>query len=230
MDHLEDYFDTLDSLPSELQRNSTLWKEVAGSFIETNNTYESILDGFLNTIDKRKSTEERISSLKVLNQSITENTKQEVKKLNLAVKLADTVDRHVNRLEYHFLGFQEVLSGDKNLKETNQDISHERKENKKGNVAPSRVPQQNSTSSRHTKKDIEEPLEQVTKRNHEIGIDPNEPTYCYCNQISFGEMIACDNDNCELEWFHYQCVGLKDPPKGAWYCKECQVKMKKQRR
>jgi inhibitor of growth protein 4 len=27
------------------------------------------------------------------------------------------------------------------------------------------------------------------------GIDPNEPTYCICNQVSFGEMIACDNDD-----------------------------------
>uniref|UniRef100_A0A0D3FP24 Inhibitor of growth protein N-terminal histone-binding domain-containing protein n=1 Tax=Oryza barthii TaxID=65489 RepID=A0A0D3FP24_9ORYZ len=40
-------------------------------------------------------------------------------------------------------------------------------------------------------------------------IDPNEPTYCICHQISYGDMIACDNDNCEGgEWFHYTCVGL----------------------
>lgn len=25
--------------------------------------------------------------------------------------------------------------------------------------------------------------------------DPNEPKYCYCNQVSYGEMIACDNEN-----------------------------------
>ena len=24
--------------------------------------------------------------------------------------------------------------------------------------------------------------------------DPDEPTYCLCNQVSFGEMIGCDND------------------------------------
>lgn len=27
----------------------------------------------------------------------------------------------------------------------------------------------------------------------DIPIDPNEPTYCFCNQVSFGEMVACDN-------------------------------------
>ena len=25
-------------------------------------------------------------------------------------------------------------------------------------------------------------------------LDPNEPTYCLCNQVSFGEMIGCDNE------------------------------------
>lgn len=42
--------------------------------------------------------------------------------------------------------------------------------------------------------------------------DPNEPRYCYCGQGSFGEMIACDNDNCTMEWFHLQCTGLRNVP------------------
>jgi hypothetical protein len=31
-----------------------------------------------------------------------------------------------------------------------------------------------------------------------------EPTYCICSQVSFGEMIACDNEDCSIEWFHYK--------------------------
>ncbi len=27
----------------------------------------------------------------------------------------------------------------------------------------------------------------------DMPIDPNEPTYCICNRVSFGEMIACDS-------------------------------------
>ncbi|KAK0483321.1 hypothetical protein IW261DRAFT_1462665 [Armillaria novae-zelandiae] len=30
--------------------------------------------------------------------------------------------------------------------------------------------------------------------------DPDEPKYCYCERISFGEMIACDNPPCKIEW------------------------------
>ena len=26
-------------------------------------------------------------------------------------------------------------------------------------------------------------------------LDPNEPTYCLCQQVSFGEMIGCDNED-----------------------------------
>ncbi|ORX59443.1 hypothetical protein DM01DRAFT_1300745 [Hesseltinella vesiculosa] len=49
----------------------------------------------------------------------------------------------------------------------------------------------------------------------------HEPRYCYCNQVSFGDMVACDGANCEKEWFHYSCVGLNEPPQGKWFCEDC---------
>lgn len=51
-----------------------------------------------------------------------------------------------------------------------------------------------------------------------------EPVYCICNQVSFGEMIGCDNPDCEVEWFHYPCVGLDAPPPGKWFCPDCQAR------
>lgn len=54
-----------------------------------------------------------------------------------------------------------------------------------------------------------------------------EPTYCYCNQVSFGEMVGCDGDSCKREWFHLPCIGFKNPPKGKWFCDDCSAKMKK---
>ncbi|KAH9405126.1 PHD finger protein ing1 [Tyrophagus putrescentiae] len=45
-------------------------------------------------------------------------------------------------------------------------------------------------------------------------IDPDEPTYCTCEQVSYGEMICCDNNDCKIEWFHFSCVGLTSIPKG----------------
>lgn len=80
-----------------------------------------------------------------------------------------------------------------------------------------------------------------------MDIDPDEPTYCLCNRVSFGTMIACENDEvcysllpafdwfwilltllqCDREWFHLECVGLEEiPPRRAkWYCPECRKKL-----
>ncbi|XP_068132510.1 inhibitor of growth protein 3 [Hyperolius riggenbachi] len=57
--------------------------------------------------------------------------------------------------------------------------------------------------------------------------DPNEPRYCICNQVSYGEMVGCDNQDCPIEWFHYGCVGLSEAPKGKWYCPQCTAAMKR---
>nr|CAB3256153.1 inhibitor of growth protein 3 [Phallusia mammillata] len=57
--------------------------------------------------------------------------------------------------------------------------------------------------------------------------DPNEPRYCVCNHVSYGEMVGCDNDKCPIEWFHYGCVGLVEAPKGKWYCPQCTQTMKR---
>ncbi|KAJ5128350.1 Protein RTM1 [Penicillium atrosanguineum] len=45
--------------------------------------------------------------------------------------------------------------------------------------------------------------------------------YCTCRTVSHGDMVACDNDSCPYEWFHWKCVGLSREPVGTWYCDEC---------
>ena len=73
-----------------------------------------------------------------------------------------------------------------------------------------------------------------------------------CLKVSYGEMVACDNPECQLEWFHFACVGLETKPKvttlhrtaatqypsrwliclfdqGKWFCSDCKKKIRKQR-
>ena len=61
------------------------------------------------------------------------------------------------------------------------------------------------------------PAEGDDDAEEDLEVDENEPRYCYCNGVSYGEMIACDNENCPRgEWFHLKCVGLKEaPPEGG---------------
>ena len=62
--------------------------------------------------------------------------------------------------------------------------------------------------------------EDVTYKELDGKIGPKEPVYCFCNYISYGNMIKCDNPSCKREWFHFHCVGLKNQPKGKWLCSE----------
>ncbi|KAF8270371.1 hypothetical protein EI94DRAFT_1723065 [Lactarius quietus] len=58
--------------------------------------------------------------------------------------------------------------------------------------------------------------------------NPDEPKYCYCNNISFGDMVACDHPQCKLEWFHLDCVGLTEAPHSrTWYCRDCEPLVRK---
>lgn len=48
--------------------------------------------------------------------------------------------------------------------------------------------------------------------------------YCRCPYDEVSEMIACDGEDCRIEWFHFECVGIMVPPKGKWYCPDCRKK------
>lgn len=81
-----------------------------------------------------------------------------------------------------------------------------------GNRRPRRSSRTSSTSS------TESASEQKAIDSHK----PEEPIYCHCRQVGFGEMVGCDNRDCPIEWFHLDCVGLSAPPSGKWYCQDCQ--------
>jgi Inhibitor of growth proteins N-terminal histone-binding len=60
-----------------------------------------------------------------------------------------------------------------------------------------------------------------TTGNADTEEDDDKNVYCLCNRPSFGEMVACENQTCRIEWFHTTCVGLSAPPDSAWFCPEC---------
>ncbi|KAG7093498.1 hypothetical protein E1B28_007173 [Marasmius oreades] len=73
------------------------------------------------------------------------------------------------------------------------------------------------------------------KRPLTITLPPadSEKKYCHCNRVSFGEMVGCDNgENCDIEWFHLNCVGLTHLPSEdqPWYCRDCKPKIQRKRR
>ncbi|KAK4312352.1 hypothetical protein Pmani_016217 [Petrolisthes manimaculis] len=77
---------------------------------------------------------------------------------------------------------------------------------------------------------LQDALMDPNSENPDWSYDPNEPRYCICDQVSYGDMVACDNPKCPVEWFHYPCVGITDPPRGKWYCPQCSAAMNRRAR
>lgn len=86
-----------------------------------------------------------------------------------------------------------------------------------------------SSSLPHTQQDGA--ADRRNKTKHEASDDDaegeeeeNDTTlYCYCHKVSFGDMVGCDNENCEYQWFHWGCVQLKSEPVGEWLCPTCKM-------
>jgi cleavage and polyadenylation specificity factor subunit 1 len=50
-----------------------------------------------------------------------------------------------------------------------------------------------------------------------------EKLWCICKRTFDSQMIACDAKNCPVEWYHFKCVGVRQPPIGEWFCPNCRV-------
>lgn len=60
-------------------------------------------------------------------------------------------------------------------------------------------------------------------RKQDTRNESNNNLYCYCRRPydEMYEMIACDADDCPIEWFHFECVGIKYAPQDKWFCPQC---------
>ena len=45
--------------------------------------------------------------------------------------------------------------------------------------------------------------------------------WCFCRCEESGEMVACDNEQCKIRWFHIDGLRIEKVPRGKWFCPEC---------
>ncbi|KAK1119254.1 hypothetical protein K0M31_013444 [Melipona bicolor] len=90
----------------------------------------------------------------------------------------------------------------------------------------SEEPAESSTDSSDT--EVESSQQMQTHLSAGNPSAPERPVnlycYCQCPYDEVSEMIACDAEDCRIEWFHFECVGIMVPPKGKWYCPDCRKK------
>lgn len=78
-----------------------------------------------------------------------------------------------------------------------------------------------SNSSSESSSDSEAEVNTTTNITEQTEKSDNLYCYCQCPYDEVSEMIACDGQDCTIEWFHFECVGIMVPPKGKWYCPDC---------
>ncbi|ORX65698.1 hypothetical protein DL89DRAFT_325526 [Linderina pennispora] len=285
MIHLEEYLDTLEALPMELQRQFTLMRELDALSQDIQEQMKKATSDFISN-PPTKDDPQHTEYLKTFVQLFTSVLKHGEEKVALATQTYDLVDKHIRKLDDDLTKFEErqltmppriahawgpgatsmavpdntaveepvgaekerkAASNRRNADESAATTRKRRTNNReasppgttksstpsgrrgnggRGNSAGGSGSAKNSAANDNKARSVGKVTAQVFA---DMPIDPNEPRYCYCRQVSYGEMVACDDENCEIEWFHLGCVDLKAPPKGQWFCRECSQKHKKRR-
>ncbi|OQR71175.1 inhibitor of growth protein 4-like [Tropilaelaps mercedesae] len=228
----------LDPLPEELQKSFYLMRgldsKVQDLLKEIDKESYNYIDNTANlTPSKRREATDKIGKMYTRVKELADT------KVQLAMTTYETVDKHIRRLDTELVRFENKLKG-KLLSKTGkatatgaQGVREKRKRDSRKRTdsgMPGGQPRQRKKSKNTTTHDLVEPdpmllpsLQSMTNGGDvmDMPVDPNEPTYCLCHQVSYGEMIGCDNPECPIEWFHFACVGLNTKPKGRWYCPKC---------
>nr|XP_012138910.1 PREDICTED: uncharacterized protein LOC100878738 [Megachile rotundata]XP_012138911.1 PREDICTED: uncharacterized protein LOC100878738 [Megachile rotundata] len=89
----------------------------------------------------------------------------------------------------------------------------------------SEEPAESSSDSSDSEVEASQQMQTHLVKNPSVPERPvNLYCYCQCPYDEVSEMIACDAEDCRIEWFHFECVGIMVPPKGKWYCPDCRKK------
>ncbi|KTG31111.1 hypothetical protein cypCar_00048318 [Cyprinus carpio] len=244
--YLEHYLDSIENLPFELQRNFQLMRDLDQRTEDLKGQIDSLAREY--TANARTlSSEQKLSLLRQIQQSYGKCKEFGDDKVQLAMQTYEMVDKHIRRLDTDLARFEADLK-EKQIESTDYDSTSSKSNKsdhrgpKKKEVTRTRSKVKNSDddcSSKSSQKKVK--LTQGSEFSTpavnfgnvhpsdvlDMPVDPNEPTYCLCHQVSYGEMIGCDNTDCSIEWFHFACVGLTTKPRGKWYCPRCSQERKK---
>ena len=232
--YLEHYLESIENLPFEMQRVLTR----IGELDEENETMENEIERMATQLEAQDAgtltADERREQLKKIHDLYKKIEESADEKVTLASRTYEMVDRHIRRLDTDLERFQADLRDPDGAAESNSPVGEAAKKRR-------RKKQEGESASTPRKKKKKKDAGAVAMTSAatslmsdgvdmaalDMPVDPNEPTYCLCHQVSYGEMIGCDNRECPIEWFHFQCVGLKEKPKGRWYCPQCAQERKK---
>ncbi|XP_014513865.1 PHD finger protein ING1 [Vigna radiata var. radiata] len=233
MSFLEEFQANLDSLPVILQKKYALLRDLDKSLQDIQRQNEQRCEHEIEDIRRgvRSGNITPDTSVIRFSDEALDEQKHSIRvadeKVALAVQAYDLVDTHIQQLDQYLKKFDEDLRREReNAAITGVAASGPEGNTKSGRGNESGTGRGGRKKTRQTTLVTAAATEaqttaKPTGMDLDLPVDPNEPTYCFCNQVSYGAMVACDNPNCKIEWFHFGCVGLKEQPKGKWYCSNC---------
>ncbi|GAA6090203.1 inhibitor of growth protein 2, partial [Tachysurus ichikawai] len=248
--YVDDYLDCVESLPQDIQRNVSLLREIDNKYQEILKEVDEVFDKYKKEADgtQRKRLQMQLQRALINSQElgdekihvvtqmmeVVENRSRQIEAHSPCILDPSDSERLAEkpRHETGSSAANAVSERSSSRRPRRHRNSESRDSCYSANGAngvlddPSEEPaaqpprEKKSKSVKKKKRSKAKPERDVSP-TMEFSIDPNEPTYCLCEQVSYGEMIGCDNEQCPIEWFHFSCVGLTYKPKGKWYCPKC---------
>ncbi|KAG7458639.1 hypothetical protein MATL_G00222680 [Megalops atlanticus] len=238
--YVEDYLECVESLPLDIQRNVSLLREIDTKYQEVLKEVDDVFEKYKKEVDggQRKRLQNQLQRALISSQELGDE------KIHVVTQMMELVENRSRQMDSHSLCFQEPAEAERVVAEKGRqeapppERSSARRPRRQrnsesrdsggaangveeaGEEPPPPPPREKKSKSAKKKKRSKAKPEREASPA-EFTIDPNEPTYCLCDQVSYGEMIGCDNEQCPIEWFHFSCVGLTYKPKGKWYCPKC---------
>ncbi|XP_046904846.1 inhibitor of growth protein 2 [Hypomesus transpacificus] len=244
--YVEDYLECVESMPLDIQRNVSLLREIDSRYQEVLKEVDDVFERYQGEQDaaQRKRLQTQLQRALITSQELGDE------KIHVVTQMTELVENRSRQMDSHSLCLQEPCESERVAAERRSGSVPEAPPPERSSTRrPRRQRNSESRDSCHASANgsladdpgEEPPLSQPREKRSksakkkkrkaakqerdaspvEFAIDPNEPTYCLCEQVSYGEMIGCDNDQCPIEWFHFTCVGLTYKPKGKWYCPKC---------
>lgn len=242
--YLEHYLDSIENLPFELQRNFQLMRELDQRTEDLKAEIDKLAGEYV-TNARTLTSDQKVELVRQIQGAYGKCKEFGDDKVQLAMQTYEMVDKHIRRLDTDLARFEADLK-EKQIESSDYDSSSSKGKRKCRGQKEKRTTRTRSkvkSSDDDTPKNGQKKLKiahtseyvapSVTFGNvHpsdvlDMPVDPNEPTYCLCHQVSYGEMIGCDNPDCSIEWFHFACVGLTTKPRGKWFCPRCSQERKK---
>ncbi|XP_015371033.1 PREDICTED: inhibitor of growth protein 4-like [Diuraphis noxia] len=232
--NLKDLEDSLKELPNELNQNLTMMLDLGSKSKELMTGIDKMADNYMLNF-KKNSAEENKKNMENIQQKFDAAKELSDDKVQLSIQTYELVDKHIRILDSEIAKFEAQMKLNAEIRDTviNATRNLQQQRGIKSRSAPFSV-----STVADRPKPINSVANVVNRSSHtdtgvvnladaDMPIDPNEPKFCLCNQVSFGEMIGCDDPDCVIEWFHFACVNLTTKPKGKWICPKCTKDKKK---